>query len=45
VVPAESPLMLCANATLLLPAPSALPPLTGAREPNVSLHDPGLVVL
>jgi hypothetical protein len=28
-----------------VPAPSAVPPLDGARVPNVSLHVPGLVVL
>jgi hypothetical protein len=30
---------------LLVPDPSEVPPAVGARVPNVSLHEPGLVVL
>jgi hypothetical protein len=38
------PLTAWLNATGELPDPSAEPPLTGARVPNVSLHVPGLTV-
>ena len=31
------------NDTAELPEPSEVPPLAGAREPNVSLHVPGFV--
>src|SRR3954462_3174727 len=37
-------MMFCANATAAVPAPSAEPPVAGARVPNESLHVPGLTV-
>ncbi len=43
-MPGESPLIVCEKATLELPEPRLVPPLTGAREPKVSLQVPGLVV-
>ena len=43
-MPFESPDTASEYDTALVPLPSALPPVVGARVPNVSLQLPGFVV-
>ena len=45
MVAGARPVMACENEALLVPAPSADPPVAGARVPNESLQVPGLAVL
>ena len=44
VVPAVRPVSAAVYGVAVLPEPSEVPPLVGARMPKLSLHVPGLVV-